>query len=261
MIGYKLKSYLKSILKIGMFCLIYFRQIRLCLKTNMSSIFILLFYMPQWFIKNIKGKGTFYDRKPWLTFESIKFLNNNIKKEMTVFEYGTGGSTLYFLDKGCNVISVEHDPEYYKKVSELANCPKWNGLLIEPTIIDFHSYDRETTDKTNLNQGRELNSVTYKSKAKTYENMNFKEYVSSIDQYPDNHFDIILIDGRARNYCLRHSKNKLKKSGYIILDDAERKEYNQGKEEISNTKWKEFIFYGPRPYHKNFSETIIWQRI
>ena len=53
----------------------------------------------------------------------------------------------------------------------------------------------------------------------------FKSYVTQIDEFQDEHFDLILIDGRARPSCIQHSVNKLKRNGLLVLDNADRVYY------------------------------------
>ena len=46
-----------------------------------------------------------------------------------------------------------------------------------------------------------------------------------INKYPDQQFDVILIDGRERVGCFSNSIDKLKKGGIIVLDDSFRIRY------------------------------------
>lgn len=58
-----------------------------------------------------------------------------------------------------------------------------------------------------------------------------------IKKFPDNYFDIVLVDGRSRPSCLFHSLNKVKKGGLLVLDNAER-EYYLCKGIIDKNKYK-----------------------
>ncbi len=55
---------------------------------------------------------------PWVNFATKEWLDKNLNKEMIVFEYGAGGSTLYYAKKVKKVISVEHDFSWYKTVKD-----------------------------------------------------------------------------------------------------------------------------------------------
>ena len=52
---------------------------------------------------------------------------------------------------------------------------------------------------------------------------NFKEYI----EYPVqlDRFDLILVDGRARNECLKRSGDLLRGNGILVLHDANRMRY------------------------------------
>jgi len=49
---------------------------------------------------------------PWYPYSMIDFLENRVSKDLTVFEYGAGNSTLWFASKALNVSSVESDQSW-----------------------------------------------------------------------------------------------------------------------------------------------------
>jgi hypothetical protein len=53
---------------------------------------------------------------PWISLKAIRFLDKFLTKEMTVLEYGSGGSTIFFAQRCKRVISVEDDPAWYAAV-------------------------------------------------------------------------------------------------------------------------------------------------
>ena len=104
----------------------------------------------------------------------------------------------------------------------------------------------------------------YASSCKEFNGKSFLEYAISIEDYPDNYFDMVLIDGRARPSCIKHSINKVKENGFLILDDSDRKHYISYFKSSSSDFEKLFnkinSFYGPAPYCEEFCETTIWQK-
>lgn len=228
---------------------------------NKSGIFELIYYYPKWIIKNIKGRGTILDRKPWLVFSAIRMIEKISKRGMRVFEFGSGGSTLFFYDRGCTVISVEHDAEWFDRVSTNIKSEGWTGYLKEPTIF----YDKKMKAKVRVgdsyyDQDIDTDPSLYLSNMKKYSDLCFKEYVTCIDGSPDDYFDIVIIDGRARNSCWIHCREKIKHGGYLVLDNSDRKNYGRILEEAKKLRWKEFVFYGPGPYEAVFWETRVWQK-
>lgn len=207
--------------------------------------------LPTWWSSLDPGRNTLTDKKPWIALSSITFLERILEKNMLVYEYGSGGSTLFFASHVKEVVSTEHDQAWYRDVikqineNNLSNC---RVRLIEPTPM-LHS------DNTNI-----ADPDDYVSDDDKYRGMSFINYASSIDEFPDEYFDVILIDGRARPSCFKHSEKKLKKGGYLILDNAERSYYHFIHDTLKEKRWRKYDHYGLFPYQSHFSETCIWQK-
>jgi SAM-dependent methyltransferase len=173
-----------------------------------------------------------------------------VRKEMTIFEYGSGGSTLFWASKVKQVVSVEHDPGWFEKMNEeLSHKQIKNVKFILVEAVN----DLDPTSK------RIENPEDYASADKQYENMNFREYVQTIDHFADHFFDFIVVDGRARPSCIAHALRKLKPGGYLIVDNSER-EYYLASFHFDTSKWKRWDFEGPVPYIKHFSQTTVIQK-
>jgi hypothetical protein len=61
--------------------------------------------------------GVFSNPLPWLTFQAVDFLEENVKSDFNIFEWGSGGSTLWFQKKGCSIHAYEHDEQWLQFVS------------------------------------------------------------------------------------------------------------------------------------------------
>ena len=99
----------------------------------------------------------------------------------------------------------------------------------------------------------------YASSDPQFTGNSFQSYARQIERFTNQSFDIIIVDGRARPSCILHSIDKLKKGGYLIIDNTER-EYYLSPFIFAFSKWKVWKFYGPVPYSYNFSETTIFQK-
>jgi hypothetical protein len=188
---------------------------------------------------------------PWMTFNAIRFIDRKLSKNMRVFEYGSGGSTLFFCRRAQYVISVEHDRSWYELVKtrlEKKNITNWEGTLIEPEFAGHASQSiadplEYGTDDPELTQYR------------------FKNYASSIDSFPDRSFDWIIVDGRSRPSCMQHAMPKLKPGGYLLLDNSDRDYYLR---HLAKQLSAEFTVVcdqaGPVPFMEEFSRTTIWQK-
>lgn len=184
---------------------------------------------------------------PWLTFDAIDFLNTIPLKSKKVFEWGSGGSTLFWLKKGAYVISVEHDLQWYEKMKlTLPNTENVDYKLIEPEIKKIESNLIDPSDPEN------------------YFSSNFKEhsfykYATIIDQFENDYFDVILIDGRARPSCIKHAVNKIKPGGLLILDNSDRNYYLSKTSQYIKNFQKE-VYFGAVPLVPVFSETTIYKK-
>lgn len=170
---------------------------------------------------------------------------------MRVYEYGSGGSTLFFAQRVREVISCEHDSAWAKQVSNALGelrCENFTLKVCEP-IFDDAATEKELSD---------LDACVSGSPA--YKGYQFQDYVHSIDQYPSEWFDIILVDGRSRPSCCKQSISKLKPEGYIVLDNAEREQYSECHALFQQQGYLKQDFYGPGPYNRYFWRTCVWQK-
>lgn len=72
---------------------------------------------------------------PWYTYPAIEFLVQLDFTNNTVFEYGSGYSTLFWGGRSKKVISIEDNEEWYNKISE----NKSENINVE-LILDKDSY-------------------------------------------------------------------------------------------------------------------------
>lgn len=168
---------------------------------------------------------------------------------MKVLEYGTGGSTLFFLDRVKSVVSIEHDAGWVGIVTSGLNADersRWRCHLVEPESTSLASPPGSLPYRAD-----------YRSNAPEYSGRTFHNYVLSIDDYPDGSFDLIMIDGRARPSCFVHAFNKVKSRGYIVWDNTERENYHKAMS-LAPKHMKMFDFPGPSPYADFFTRTTAW---
>jgi Methyltransferase domain len=134
------------------------------------------------------GRSTMRLRLPWLPFRLIDELEAVVRPGIRVFEYGGGGSTLWFLDRGAVVVTVEHDREWATTLERSIGAADWT--LLRPSIANGYA-----------------------------------EYANTISTYADDWFDLVLVDGRARRHCVRRALPKVKPRGLLLVDDIHRKKH------------------------------------
>lgn len=172
---------------------------------------------------------------PWLPFPVIRWLQNYLKSDMEVFEWGSGASTLFFANQVRKVVSIEYDRLWFTQIKQLTAAYSNVYLnFIPPELIAHHN---------------ELSSAElafYQCDDSRFIDQIFVNYVNSILDYPNASFDVILIDGRARMACLYMALQKIKDTGVILLDNAERTEYRIS-DVIAQTNWQIISITGPTP--------------
>jgi hypothetical protein len=196
-----------------------------------------------------RGANPLSDGVPWITFEARDFLDAILTPNALVFEYGSGGSTLFYSARAQKVISVENDAEWSGRVRDtLTNRGVRN--------CDFRFVP---SSKTHNGDGDPMDPQSYASSAEEYSGHSFRQYVVTVDDFPDQFFDFVAIDGRARPSCIQHARAKVKIGGYLMLDNSERPSYQPSVQLLS--RWERRQFYGPGPYNAYFWETTFWRRL
>lgn len=150
----------------------------------------------------------YYDEKqgvnPWWGRSIVDLVKRHLNRSLYVFEWGTGNSTLFWSQYVKQVVSVEHDKEWYEKMK---------NVVSSNVVLKYHE----------LEYGG--------------------EYCRSIlDE--NKEFDIILIDGRDRVGCALNAVMRLKEDGVIIWDNSDRERYESGYEFLKEQGFKQIEISG-----------------
>nr|WP_246377973.1 class I SAM-dependent methyltransferase [Nocardioides ginsengisegetis] len=167
-----------------------------------------------------RGRSTLTLRLPWLPFALIDRLDEVIGAGSRVFEYGGGGSTLWFLDRGAEVVTVEHDHGWTDALTVAVSSEQW-------TLIERSSADA------------------------------YAAYVGAINDYPDGYFDLVVVDGRERARCVTAARSKVRPGGLLLVDDVDREPYASA---LTNTHWPREDFVGFAPAKPSLAYSAIFRR-
>jgi SAM-dependent methyltransferase len=179
------------------------------------------------------------DGIPWLAYRAVAWLERTLREDMKVFEYGSGGSTIFLARRVSQVVSVEPD-RAWRDLTERA--------LTELRLRNVTYLLREPAPAS---------PGAFSSTDPAYQGLGFEAYVKSIDAYPDATFDLVAVDGRARPACVIRSISKVKPDGYILLDDSDRPYYHEGVEALA--AHRRLDFRGAAPYKTEPSQTTVWK--
>jgi hypothetical protein len=150
---------------------------------------------------------------PWINFMATRYLNSLVVSNMKVFEWGSGSSTLYWCKHNMSAVSIEHDAEYFESFRKVLNKKGYK--------VDYRLILPEPVGNYLLNELGE----NYRSTNMDYKDKVFYQYVNVIREFPDDYFDLILIDGRSRVPCFDLAMQKVKKGGVIVFDNTDVKDY------------------------------------
>lgn len=184
------------------------------------------------------------DPLPWMNYRAIQYLNEHIRANHKVFEYGSGASTEYWLKKGCFVTSIEHDRVFYgnmkNKLQELCQYH-----LIEPEVSDRAiPFSPDSPDSF---------------MSADFPELTFERYVKSIDTFEDESFDMVVVDGRARASCIKRAAPKIKRGGVLVLDNSDRNYYLAKNRDLLNG-WRRQSFRGSVRGLLHFEETTVFHK-
>lgn len=146
---------------------------------------------------------------PWMNYELIGFLKDRLTKELNIFEYGSGNSTLFFSSYVNMITSVEYDSHWY--------------TLIESKIKRL-----------------QLSNVKY-----IYCELGSR--YTEIIELQNEVFDLIIIDGRVRVESAIGAFAKLANEGVVLLDDSNRKKYKYIFEFYRSKGFSFLTFSGIKP--------------
>jgi hypothetical protein len=167
-----------------------------------------------------RGQSTSRLRLPWLPFRLIDELSRFLEPRSRVFEFGGGGSTLWFLDQGCEVVTVEHVGSWSRRLAALVTSDRWELL------------DRATDG-------------------------GFDDYVDAISDFPEASFDVVVVDGRERVRCALAALSRVRPGGWLIVDDVDRLRYAEG---LATIPWPRRDIVGFAPAKPSLAHTAVFMR-
>ena len=96
-------------------------------------------YFFGWLTLFLKKSNPVKEQIPFIPFKAQEWLNRFLKANMCVFEYGSGGSTIFIAKRVKSLVSIEHDKKWYQHVREALNSNAIQNceyFLIEPEYKD-----------------------------------------------------------------------------------------------------------------------------
>lgn len=131
---------------------------------------------------------------PWFTQGAVAYLEQHVKPEWNVFEWGSGCSTVWLALRVHHVTTIEHQLDWITKVR--ADLVDIDAARQWPVTMVHYPVDDE----------------------------NYWKCIETAHFVPD----CVLVDGRNRVKCMAHAAPVLKPGGLLVLDNADRPDYSAG---------------------------------
>lgn len=74
---------------------------------------------------------------PWFTYPSIEYLSQIDLKDKSILEWGIGNSTLFFSSRCLSIDSVEHNDEWFNKISNQLPTNSTGHLVTKEEYANF----------------------------------------------------------------------------------------------------------------------------
>ena len=146
---------------------------------------------------------------------------------MKVLEVGGGNSTLWFLQQGCEVMTIEHDGDWARYIK------------------DFVASELGSTAKNNLHMYVEQGASA----------------IELINTAADDHYDLVLVDCMNkftwRKECVAAARRKVKAGGWLCLDNSDHPN-NWNAVELMHDR-KRIRYTGWAPMCSVVTQTSFWQ--
>ncbi|MFL6541871.1 MAG: hypothetical protein ACJ8I9_01765 [Chthoniobacterales bacterium] len=151
--------------------------------------------VPRYFAQNLVARKSPLDLAlPWFAYGAIDFLEAELRPEMRVFEFGSGGSTIFFAGRCASVRAVEEEATWASRVRQRAAELVLHNVEIVNAPFNFnHAQDFVSSD-----------------------------YLAQVG---NGVWDVIVVDGADNDFtirpiCFRRAESQVKSGGMIVVDDS-----------------------------------------
>ena len=149
---------------------------------------------------------------PWWSFGAVRAVECKLKPEMTGFQFGSGGSSLFLVSRLRSLTCIDDEKAWVEKVREAAKERKLSNLRVLHKPYEF------------------WDASGFESSA----------YLKALSE---GSYDVIVIDGKewsdpVRDVCFWRAEDYIKPGGLIVLDDSAR--YPQVKAKNRAKRWREY---------------------
>ena len=153
--------------------------------------------------------------EPWWVRDAVYLLDRIIKPNWRVLEWGAGSSTVWFAQHAGSVTTIEDSGEW---VRDLGFILKNHSI----TNVELRHRARQTNG-----------TMPSASRGCCYD-----DYIRGAVDLPNASFDLVSVDGRARERCLEEAVRLVNPiGGVLVLDNSVRDRYQKPMEDFIPQTW------------------------
>lgn len=124
-----------------------------------------------------------YPPLPWIPFSASAFLDRIIQPSWTVLEVGAGYSTPWLAQRCATLTAIEANAEWRNRIRTVT-------------------------------EARGLSNVRFRDEVEG-------GGMAGYSEFPDESLDLALIDGGPRERCVKNVLTKIRRGGYVYLDNTD----------------------------------------
>ena len=152
-----------------------------------------------------------------------------IKDKNKVLEWGSGTSTIYFSKIVKQFVSIEHNMEWYNRISSQITDNVEYYYVAPHGFKNDEELDKNVPDLLcRANDTVLVDGITH---WKTRDGFDWHcgiEYIRKPLELEYRDYDVVIVDGRCRTMCAYIAKYLIKEGGYLIFDDFKSRTYYHG---------------------------------
>ena len=152
-----------------------------------------------------------------------------IKDKNKVLEWGSGTSTLYFSKIVKQFVSIEHNMEWYNRISSQITDNVEYYYIAPHGFKNDEELDKNVPDLLcRANDPVLVDGITH---WKTRDGFDWHcgiDYIRKPLELEYRDYDAVIVDGRCRTMCAYIAKYLIKDGGYLIFDDFKSRTYYHG---------------------------------
>lgn len=148
---------------------------------------------------------------PWWTYGAIDVVDSFLQGlggQARIFEFGSGASTIWLAQRAAEVHAVEHDELWAGKVRSLLDASPDLAAKVHLHVVPAAPSKHPAVP----------------SRGRGAAGLDFADYVDTIRRVGGT-FDLVSVDGRAREASLAAAVGRLRPHGMALVDDSQRRRY------------------------------------